>query len=185
MDALDLLRFQVKETYEWLEMTVSDVTQEQANWKPPGVANSIAAAYAHTIVTADVGFNSQLHNRMPLIATDFSGEVGLSHPHLGGFDWHDWASRLHVDWAKLREYACAVHACVERYADSLTMEELQLEADMSGQGAHLGAWKGLEFYNVHGINHPRLHGGEIACLKGLQGAPAWRQGWQSGIQRPV
>ena len=182
MDALDLLRVQVKEAYEWLEMTASDVTQEQANWQPPGFANSIGAVYAHTIITADVGFNSQLHNRMPLIAKDWAGQVGLSNIHLGGFDWHEWASNLEINWATFRRYAHDVRQCVESYADALTMDELKLTGDMSGQGSHLGVWTGLNFYNVHGISHPRLHGGEIACLKGLQGAQGWQQGWRSGIE---
>jgi hypothetical protein len=49
----------------------------------------------------------------------------------------------------------------------------------------LGEWNGLEIYLVHGINHPRLHGGEIACLKGMQGAPAWENPWRSQLERPL
>ena len=185
MDAIDLLRYQVRDTYAWLEMTVSNVSQEQANWQPPGTANSIGAVYAHTMIAADVGFNSQLHGGMPIMATEFAGQVGLSEMHLGGFDWHEWASRLHVDWEALREYGRAVHKCVEGYLASLMMYDLERSADMSAQGSHLGIWTGLEFYNVHGVAHPRLHGGEIACLKGLQGALGWQQGWSSGLKRPV
>jgi len=184
MDALDLLRYQVKETYAWLEMTVGDVTEDQANWHPPGVANSIGAVYAHTMIAADVGFNSQFHGGMPLVAKEFAGRVGLSEMHLGGFDWHEWASRLHVDWQALREYGRAVDRCVKGYLETITMDELARSCDMSAGGPQLGTWTGLEFYNVHGIGHPRLHGGEIACLKGLQGHPAWTFGWSSGIERP-
>lgn len=32
MDAIDLIRYQTARTWDWLEMTVSDVTEEQANW---------------------------------------------------------------------------------------------------------------------------------------------------------
>jgi len=90
MDAIDLLRYQIRETYAWLEMTLSDITEEQANWQPPGIANPIGAV-----------------------------------------------------------------------------------------------WKGLDVYLLHGINHPRLHGGEIACLKGMQGAPAWQDPRRSGIEPPL
>jgi|GEM_PF-2282884 len=140
MHALDLLRHQVKETYAWLELMVSDVSQKQANWQPPGTANSTGAVYAHLMITADVGFNSQLHGGMPLIATDWAGRVGLSEMYPAG------------DWG---------------YLDSLSTAELERRVDMSAWG--VGIWKGLDVYNVHGIYHPRLHGGEIACLKGLQG----------------
>ena len=177
MDAVDLLRYQVKGTYAWLEMTVSDVTEEQANWKPPGVANSIGSVYAHLLISADFDLNSRVYGRMPLVAGEFKGSVGLSEMHLGGFDWHDWASRLRVDWKALRRYGRAVRQCVEGYVDSLTMDELERRVDMSAHG--LGIWKGLDIYNLHGIDHPRLHGGEIACLKGLQGVSGWKQGWSA------
>ena len=72
-----------------------------------------------------------------------------------------------VDWEAFRRYAREVHGCVEGYLDSLSTAELERRVDMSARG--LGIWKGLDVYNVHGIYHPRLHGGEIACLKGLQG----------------
>jgi hypothetical protein len=28
---------------------------------------------------------------------------------------------------------------------------------------------------LHGVDHPRIHGGEIACLKGLQGGVGWSE----------
>ncbi len=161
------VRDQVKETHAWLEMTVSDVSQEQANWKPPGTANPIGATYAHLMISADAGFNSQLHGGMPIMATDFAGQVGLSEtPHAAG-GWRDWG-RLRVDWEVLHQYGREVRRCVEGYLDTLSVVELERRVDMSAYG--LGVWKGLDIYILHGINHPREHGGEIACLKGLQGA---------------
>ncbi|HEU4760207.1 MAG TPA: DinB family protein, partial [Dehalococcoidia bacterium] len=176
---IDLLRYQVKGTYAWLEMTVSDVSEEQANWKPPppGVANSIGAVYAHLTVVADFDLNSRLYGRMPVIASEFKGAVGMSDMHRGGFDWHDWAVRLRVDWDALRRYGEAVRRSLENSLDSVTMEELERPVDMSAHG--LGTWKGLDIYVLHGVDHPRLHGGEIACLKGLQGASGWTQGWSA------
>ncbi len=171
----------MKGTYAWLEMTVSDVTQEQANWQPPGIANSIGAVYGHLMISADFDVNSRMYGRMPIAATEFKGQVGLSEMHRGGFDWHDWALRLSVDWEALRRYGCAVLRCLEGYVDSLTMDELERPVDMSAHG--LGTWKGLDIYILHGIDHPRLHGGEIACLKGLQDTPGWTAGW-SGDRTP-
>ncbi len=43
MGELDFFRGQVRSAWGWLERTVSDVTDEQANWWPPGKANSIGA----------------------------------------------------------------------------------------------------------------------------------------------
>lgn len=185
MDALDLLRFQVRQAQAWLEMTVSNITQEEANWQPPGIANSICATYAHLMISADEDLNMLLYGGETLLSTDWKGKSGLSElpPPEFGWDWHDWAKRVRVDWAGFRDYARAVRASIEEHVSSLTMDVLEREVDMSQW--RLGAWKGLEFYNVHGIDHPYLHGGEIACLKGMQGKAAWRTGWQSELERPM
>ena len=34
--------------------------------------------------------------------------------------------------------------------------------------------KGVDFIALHGWTHVRMHGGEIACLKGLQGGEGYR-----------
>jgi hypothetical protein len=172
MDAIELLRWQTKKAWEWLETTISGITEEQANWQPTGTANPIGANYAHLMITADAGFNTQLLCGMPLMATKFKGQIGLSEmPHAAG-GWHDW-SRLRVDWARLRDYGNAVRECMESHVKSLTPEDLERRVDMSAHG--LGIWKGLDIVDLHGQHHVRIHGGEIACLKGLQGDQGYQR----------
>jgi hypothetical protein len=36
-------------------------------------------------------------------------------------------------------------------------------------------WQGRDLYELHGHGHPHIHGGEIAALKGLQGAVGWAE----------
>ena len=62
---------------------------------------------------------------------------------------------------------------VIRHVDGLTPEDFERRVDMSAYG--LGVWKGLDVFTLHGINHPRLHGGEFACLEGLQGSEGYTQ----------
>jgi DinB family protein len=172
MDAIDLLRQQTEVAWSWLESILEDVTEEQANWQPGGAANSIAAGYAHLVVTADNGYNTQLKGQMPIIATDFKGEVGLSEPFNARGGWRDWSS-VRANWETLRTYGRAVHEEVLRHVETMTPEDLERRVDMTPHG--LGVWKGLQVFTLHGINHPRLHGGEIACLKGLQGVQGYAQ----------
>lgn len=174
MDVIDLLRHQVRDTYAWLEMTLEDVSEAQANWNPPGTANSIAAVYAHTIIAADVGFSTQIHGIMPLIAASYGGRIGLSEMAQPLRDWNAWASRMQADWSLLRRYGRDVKEHVERLVDAATEEHLEKPIDMTPVG--LGIWKGVDIFNLHGINHIRIHGGEIACLKGLQGGRGWSVG---------
>ena len=171
MDAIELLRFQVRLTWDWLDVTVSDVTEEQANWQPLGVANSIAATYAHTMIAADEDFNKVMAGGQMLVYTTWSERCGLSElPPDEVWGWGEWGKRMHMDLAAFRGYAAAVRETVEEWLGRITPELLASDVDMTPFG--LGVWKGLEFYNLH-VHHPRIHGGEIACLKGLQGASAW------------
>lgn len=174
MDGIDLLRHQVKDSYAWLEMTLEDVTEEQANWQPPRTANPIGALYAHLMIGADTGINSQLYGTMPVIAGRFGGEIGISEMPPFGKDWGEWASFVRVNWEPLRAYGREVRKSIEGHLQSLSKSELGRPIDMSFAG--LGTWHGLDLYNLHGINHVRIHGGEIACLKGLQGGRGWSQG---------
>ena len=195
MDAIDLLRYQTKLAYSWLEMTVSDVTEDQANWQPAGIANPIGATYAHIFMTADEDFNIHLKRRNAMHSSgDWSGRIGLSEMPVDEFDWdwHDWAASVRVDWDTFRTYAKAVEARVLGYTDTVTLDELAAPVDMSAWGLD---WKGLDVYLVHGVNHIFLHGGPDlsgpapirigAGLKGLQNAPAWTTGWDSGLEKPI
>ena len=67
MERLDFLRGQVRAAWDWLETTVSDVTDEQANLWPPGTANSIGASYVHMVINPDVEINRLLYGQVPII----------------------------------------------------------------------------------------------------------------------
>jgi len=116
MDAIDLLRQQTKAAWDWLESILAGVDEEQANWQPGGTANSISAGYAHLLLMADAGFNTQLKGQMPIIATEFKGQVGLSEPFDASGGWRDW-SIVRSDWEMLRTYGRAVHQEVFRHVD--------------------------------------------------------------------
>lgn len=117
MDTVELLREPVKDCHAWFEPTMSDVTAEQAPWRPPGVANPIAAVYAHVILGADFAVNTLMNGRQPLIAGDWSGRAGLSELMPVGA-WHEWAAHVRMDLDALRQYARAVYGCWDDYLAS-------------------------------------------------------------------
>ena len=67
MTELELLVSRSTRAWAWLEDTVLDVAPEQANWWPPGTANSIAATYLHVVLNTDVEINRLALDRPPLI----------------------------------------------------------------------------------------------------------------------
>jgi hypothetical protein len=174
-DAFEALRGGVRDAYLWFEATLSDVTEEHVNWRPPGMANPICAAYAHVVIGADFGVNSVINGRQPLIVSEWGGKVGLSEP-MPAADWHEWASRVHMDLDVFRRYASAVYACWDDYLSLLLPENLDRTVHLYRMGQ-----RSLAEYLVIQVEHFSGHCGEIACLKGLQGLTGFQPGTDEGI----
>jgi hypothetical protein len=100
MEAIELLRRQTTESYNWLELIVSDVSGEQARWKPPGVANTIAGNYAHAVMWADIDVNRHFLGRESLLDGPWAKRFGCD-PYLPD----EWSDTIAADWEGLREYA--------------------------------------------------------------------------------
>jgi hypothetical protein len=172
--AISLLREQIQAAHQLLEGTVGDVTPEQAHWSPPGRANPLGANYAHVVISEDATVNGLLRGGVPLFASTWTGKMGLSElppmpdPSSPGFpDWSEWARRVKVDLAALRNYAQAVYAASDEYLASLTDDELNRPVSLSV----LGLGESTVGYVINNgiLGNTFSHAGEISCLKGLQG----------------
>ena len=144
-----------------------------ANWWPPGTANSIGATYLHVVINTDVEINRLLVGTTPLIEASWHGAVGQNVPYdPERFD--RWDRHVAVDWETLRAYGRAVHVAFVESLQSLTRpEHLDQPVDMTHAG--LGMWEGRDLLELHGSKHVHMHGGEIACLKGVQGGVGWHE----------
>jgi hypothetical protein len=163
---LEVLCRQARKTWSWLEDTVADVGPDQANWWPPGTANSIGAVYLHIVINTDVEINRLVHRWAPLIESDWGGDAGQAFSYdPERFD--RWVLHAPVRWERLRDYGRAVHAAFIDSLAVLTDMHLAMPVDMTRAG--LGMWEGRDLLELHGTDHPRIHGGEIACIKALQG----------------
>lgn len=169
MEAIELMRRQTNESYNWLELTVSDVTAEQAKWKPPGVANSIAGNYAHAMMWSDIDINRHFFGRQSLLDGDWARRFGCD-----AYLPDEWSDMIAADWEGLREYGRTVHDWIVRLVGELDPAELARKFQMVPE--RLGIWTGLDVFDLHCNKHIRMHGGEIACLKGLQGAKGYLGG---------
>jgi hypothetical protein len=162
------LRTAFETMHQFLEGTLEGVTAEQARWRPPGLAHTIGATYGHVVFTEDAVINAVVRGGAPLMAARFPGKTGASEPPPPGTNWAEWAGRVEVDLAAMREYGHAVYAATDGYLESLADEELSREVDMGPAGRlPLGRLLTIMMGNV------AWHTGEIACLKGLQGAKGY------------
>ena len=175
--ALDFLRQEIPTAWDWLETVVNPVTDEQANWWPPGTANSIGTTYLHVVINPDVEIHRLLFADQPIIESGWTDDIRQAISY-NPEHFDDWIRGVEVPWQHLHEYGRAVHAWLVGTVHSLTEDELARPVDMSRAG--LGMWNGWDLYALHGWRHVYMHGGEIACLKGLQGA----KGYVAGFDAP-
>lgn len=178
MDAVPFMRGQLKDAHEFLEGTMQDVSGEQAHWSPPGKANPLGATYSHLVISEDAIINAILKGGAPLFATAWAGKAGLSElpplpgPGVTGLPaWDQWARKVQVDLSALRQYAQAVYAASDEYLASLADDALSRPVDLSaiGLGQQTVGW----MLSNTVVGHVSEHCGEVACLKGLQGAKGY------------
>jgi hypothetical protein len=171
MNAVELIQYALGNAIGILNQVVSDLTQEQADWRPPGIANPIGATYWHTVSSVDEIVHAWLGGGAPLKQKNGWQEKVLttSVPQPGeGGETLAYMQAIRVDLASLHAYAEAVSEAVQGWLASLTPEEL--ERKLQTPIGELSVVQVLETFIIWHIN---AHCGEIAALKGCQGVKGY------------
>jgi hypothetical protein len=192
MNTIELIHYSLRLAFDLLGQVVSDLTQEQADWLPPGKANPIGALYWHTVAYSDqlvhewcmppfrqITYEEWLQakcakrdldmGQAPLRqSAGWEEKVVLASPPETPGDpyWDLRAARegLRVDLAALHDYAQATDQALQSWVASLALEDLQRMIDTPVGILNLGQY--LELCVIWHIN---VHCGEISALKGCQG----------------
>lgn len=159
----------VKWAHEFFRLTTDDVTPEQAHWQPPGTANPLAAVYAHAVLTEDAAVQTLLRDDEPLFAAQWRGRTGISEPQLQIS--RDWAQEVEMDLEPLQAYAQALFERTEATLAGFEPEDLDREIDLTEYG--MGVKTGHQVVAELVVSHLNNMIGEIAVLKGLQGAKGY------------
>jgi len=53
MNTVELLQFSLEAAFDVLSCVTADLTQKQADWRPPGTANTIGSIYSHILTYVD------------------------------------------------------------------------------------------------------------------------------------
>jgi len=171
MNTGSVLKEQLEGAHAVLEQTMADVSEEQANWAPPGIANPLGATYAHAVSAEDAVVNGMLRGGATLIASASAGKVGLSELPPTEGDYGEWARRVKVHLPPLKGYAQVVYKSTGEWLASLSAADLERAIDLTGWG--LGKQSLAWVLGNILIWHIDAHCGEISCLKGLQGAKGY------------
>lgn len=168
MDAMGLMKQEVGWAHDYLDMVTADITPEQLDWIPPGIANPGAAVLAHAVTEEDF-ICALLAGKRPLYEGQWAGRTGVSDPRLGMTS--EWARIVKLDLAAFRTYTQAVYAEVDRLLSSLSDADLDRSVDLSSLGfkdKSVG-WALTALL----VSHTNNMIGELSCLKGLQGAKGY------------
>jgi hypothetical protein len=155
MNTVELTQYSVGFAFEILSQVTADLTQEQADWQPPGVVNTIGEIYSHIIVYVD-------HFVQAVIEKRPKPESIESRP--DEFKMQEGQ----VNLSELHEYADKVKNKTLGWISSMTPEDLSAIIDTTIGEIPVGQM--IEAFITWHIN---THCGEISALKGCQGAKGY------------
>ena len=152
MDTVELLQFSLGAAFDILGQVTADLTQEQADWRPPGTANSITAVYSHILTYVDYGVQNYFIEGQPQPQTVESRPDEL------------WLRDVQADLSELHTYADQVRSKAQEWLSSLTPEDLEPRVLTTAGEVNVGQAVALFL-----IWHINAHCGEISAIKGCQG----------------
>jgi hypothetical protein len=169
MDTKELMGYSLGTAFGILGQVTADLTQEQADWMPPGTAVPIGALYWHTIASTDLMVHNWGMGQPPL-----SQSAGWQKKVLVGEAPPEEEGRpagfrdAKVNLIELHAYAKAVTEVVQGWLSSLAPEELDRKIDTP-----IGELTLAQTIDTFVMWHVNAHCGEIAALKGCQGAKGY------------
>jgi hypothetical protein len=169
MNTIELLRINLHVAHDAFSRTVADVTQEMADWIPPGIAHPLGERYAHAVAAEDWLVNGMARGEPPWFASTWAGRTGFDTIDFGASNEQYRAFR--ADISALREYERAVFASTADYLNSLSDVDMDRVFDMSqmgyGQVPAPAWWSSFIIGHVHDLM------GEISILKGCLGVKGY------------
>ncbi len=113
MNTVDLLQFSLGAAFDVLGQVTADLTQEQADWRPPGTANTIGSVYSHILTYVDYYVRNYCIEGKPQPETVESRPAELC------------MQDVQVDLSELHAYAGQVRSTAQNWLSSLTPEDLE------------------------------------------------------------
>lgn len=163
MEAPEYVRKQIAASRRLSEGALQDMSEEQFNWIPPGMANSIKASLIHLLSSEDASVQRVLQGKPPLWeAEGWNERIGLSVRPGRDKGWDEIKEKT-LPLAPVLEYAEAVRAATDAYLERLTPEELERKVEF-----FFGDSRVADVLAILAA-HATGHSGEIAALRGIQG----------------
>lgn len=168
MNAIQLLRDQLKSAHETQESTISGMTAEALHFSETNKAIPAGAAYAHSVISEDFVVSMMLAHKEPLSVGN--KDTGLSQP-MPPFDQWDkheaWYKSVKIDLPKFQELAKKIYEASDEYLSTLQEADLDREVDLTAMG--MGKQTVASIISNFVICHTANLTGEMSAAKGFQG----------------
>ena len=164
MDIPEYLRREMAGVRHSVDMVMKNMTPELFNGTAPGTANTISATFIHFMSVEDNFIQKIIQGKPSVWETGgWSQKTGIQKPPGIGEDWSDYKHKQ-IAIQPLLDYAAAVWAATDAYLATLTPEELDREVKFANGERTVADMLLLS------ASQSLSHTGEIAALKGVQGA---------------
>ena len=169
MDSIELIQFSLGNAFGIFGQVAADLTQEQSDWAPPGVANSIGSLYWHINAYVDYAVHEWGLGQVPLsfkngwrskVLVSPAPELEQGEPPV--------LHEVKVELSSLHGYAKAVQEAAQNWASTLTPSDLETKVQTP-----IGELTMAQMIEIYIIWHINAHCGEIAALKGCQGVQGY------------
>jgi hypothetical protein len=167
VDAVSILRAQLKQGHDLVEFSMQGMTPEQLHYVHDGATiQSIAAIYAHVVIGEDQLINGFLRHQPSLFESGgWPERVGFEFTGDGEISVQLTEAVREVNIDALREYAQLVYAQTDDYLAGLSEADLDPMVTFGEMGdMPVGIFLGSVI-----VWHFAAHGAEIAALKGVLG----------------
>ncbi|MCL4534133.1 MAG: DinB family protein [Bacteroidetes bacterium] len=164
MDVKKYIQMQIAAAWRTSDDVTSNLTDELLNWTPPGTANPISGTLAHILGGEDRFIQALILGKPRIFdAENWGDRIGVGVLPRPGVGWDEYRGRkLSVDTFKA--YQEKVRAATNAYLETVSPEELERRVDFAGRDMSVADVLVLL------VIHITEHSGEIAALKGIQGA---------------
>jgi hypothetical protein len=164
MTAIDVLRSAFGGAHHWYQGTVADITADQANHLPPGIAHPIGSQMAHILHSEDM-MVGMLSGQPTLWESQGWGQkLGL--PMLSS-QTTESSRAFQCEPGQLNDYCQAVFARTDGYLAGLSADDLDHPVDLSSWG--MGSMPVGQILTTMLLGNTYAHTGEISALKGTLG----------------
>jgi hypothetical protein len=164
MDVIEYIKREMADVRRAIDGTMKDMTAELFNWPSPGTANTISATFVH-LTNAEDHFIQGIIQGKPSVweSGQWSKKTGVSKPPHIGEEWNEF-KQMNIAIQPLLDYKATVWAATDVYLAALMLEDLDRKVKFAGGERTVADMLLLS------ASHSLGHNGEIAALKGIQGA---------------